>query len=53
MKFDAPTSETANGIERPVKNLGYNFVLVGDRTYHSQNIMDFKNAKQALAYIGL
>ncbi|MEW8683536.1 MAG: HAD family hydrolase [Candidatus Thiodiazotropha endolucinida] len=35
------------------KELGYNFVLVGNRTKHDQNIMDFNNAKQAMEYIGL
>jgi len=35
------------------EELGFNFVLVGDRTHHYQNIMDFKNVNQALAYIGL
>ena len=35
------------------QELGFNFVLVGERTYHHQNIMDFSNARQALAFIGL
>ncbi|MCP4768441.1 MAG: HAD family hydrolase [Gammaproteobacteria bacterium] len=39
--------------KKACEELGYNFVLVGERTFHSQNIMDFKNAKQALAFIGL
>ncbi len=39
--------------KKACEELGYNFVLVGERTYHSQNIIDFKNAKQALAFIGL
>ncbi len=33
--------------------LGYNFVLVGEGTFHDQKITDFKNTKQALEYIGL
>jgi hypothetical protein len=33
--------------------LGFNFVLVGKRAYHHQNIMDFENSSQAMAYIGL
>ena len=39
--------------KKACEELGYNFVLVGKRTYHNQNILDFKNGKQALAYIGL
>jgi len=35
------------------EDLGFNFVLVGDRTCHHQNIMDFKNASQAMAFIGI
>lgn len=35
------------------EELGFNFVLVGERTYHHQNIMDFSDAKQAMAFIGL
>lgn len=33
--------------------LGYNFVLVGNRTKHSQAIPDFTDVKKALAFIGL
>jgi len=33
--------------------LGFNFVLIGGRTYHYQNIKDFSDARQALAFIGL
>lgn len=33
--------------------LGFNFVLVGNRTVHNQNIASFKLQSQALAYIGL
>ncbi|MES9904987.1 MAG: HAD family hydrolase [Sedimenticola sp.] len=39
--------------KKACEELGYNFVLVGKRTYHNQNILDFKSEKQALAYIGL
>jgi len=35
------------------EKLGFNFVLVGERTYHHQNIKDFSNAKQAMVFIGL
>jgi len=35
------------------EELGFNFVLVGEKIYHQQNIMDFSNAKQAMAFIGL
>lgn len=33
--------------------LGYNFVLVGNRTKHSQAIPDFTHVNEALAFIGL
>ncbi|MBW9273849.1 MAG: HAD family hydrolase [Candidatus Thiodiazotropha sp. (ex. Lucinisca nassula)] len=39
--------------KKACEELGYNFVLVGNRTRHDQNIMDFNNAKQAMEYIGL
>jgi len=39
--------------KRACEELGFNFVLVGERTYHHQNIMDFDNATQAMAFIGL
>jgi len=35
------------------EQLGYNFVLVGDRTTHHQQITDFSSSEQALAFIGL
>lgn len=35
------------------RELGFNFVLIGGRTYHHQNIKDFSNARQAMAFIGL
>lgn len=35
------------------EELDFNFVLVGERTYHHQNIIDFSNARQAMAFIGL
>ena len=33
--------------------LGFNFVLVGDKLNHHQNIMDFQSIDTALAYAGL
>ncbi len=39
--------------KKACEELGYNFVLVGKKTHHKQNIMDFSNVKQAMAYIGL
>ncbi|MEW8118559.1 MAG: HAD family hydrolase [Candidatus Thiodiazotropha sp.] len=39
--------------KKACEELGYNFVLVGNRTSHDQTIMDFNNAKQAMEYIGL
>ena len=39
--------------KKACEELGFNFVLVGERTYHHQNILDFDNAKQAMAFIGL
>ncbi len=35
------------------EELDFNFVLVGERTYHHQNIMDFESASRAMAFIGL
>ena len=35
------------------EELGFNFVLVGNRANHNQNINDFKSVNEALAYIGL
>ena len=35
------------------KELGVNFVLVGDKLEHSQSIMNFKKQNEALVYIGL
>jgi len=35
------------------QELGFNFVLIGEKTYHHQNIKDFINARQAMAFIGL
>lgn len=35
------------------QELGFNFVSIGERTYHYQNIKDFSNARQAMAFIGL
>ena len=37
--------------KKACEELGYNFVLVGNRTYHNQNILDFKNKKQILRFI--
>ena len=39
--------------KKACEELGFNFVLVGERTYHHQNIQDFNNAEQAMAFIGL
>lgn len=35
------------------KELGYNFVLVGNRANHNQNILDYRSEKEVFAYIGL
>jgi len=35
------------------KELGVNFVLVGDKLEHNQSIMNFKKQNEAFAYIGL
>jgi phosphoglycolate phosphatase-like HAD superfamily hydrolase len=35
------------------KELGVNFVLVGDKLEHNQSIMNFKKQKEAFVYIGL
>ena len=35
------------------KELGVNFVLVGDKLEHSQSIINFKKQNEALVYIGL
>ena len=35
------------------EELGFNFVLVGDRTYHHQSIPDFSDTNRALEYIGV
>ncbi len=35
------------------EELDFNFVLVGERTYHHQNITDFESVSQAMAFIGL
>ncbi len=39
--------------KKACEELGFNFVLVGEKTYHHQNIMDFENVSQAMAFIGL
>lgn len=39
--------------KRACKELGFNFVLVGERTYHHQSILDFNNVAWAIAFIGL
>ena len=54
-KNDVPCTYFGDGEwdKKACEELGYSFVLVGERTYHSQSILDFKDAKQALAYIGL
>ncbi len=39
--------------KKACEELGFNFVLVGEKTYHHQKIMDFQNASQAMAFIGL
>ncbi len=39
--------------KKACEDLGFNFVLVGERTYHHQSIMNFDNASQAMAFIGL
>jgi hypothetical protein len=35
------------------KELGYNFVLVGNRIQHKQSVDDFTNITQALSLIGI
>jgi len=54
-KSKVPCTYFGDGVwdKKACEELGFNFVLVGEKTYHDQNIMDFKNAKQALAFIGL
>jgi len=39
--------------KKACEELGFNFVLVGNRTRHHQKISDFKAVNEALAYIGL
>ena len=39
--------------KKACEELGFNFVLVGNRANHNQNINDFKSVNEALAYIGL
>jgi len=39
--------------KKACEELGFNFVLVGNRTKHNQKISDFKSVNEALAYIGL
>jgi len=35
------------------EELGFNFVLIGERTDHHQNIRDFSDLEQAMPFIGL
>jgi hypothetical protein len=39
--------------KRACKELGYNFVLVGEETSHCQSIPDFDNVTRAMEFIGL
>ncbi len=39
--------------KKACEELGFNFVLVGEKTFHHQNILDFNNASRAMAFIGL
>jgi len=39
--------------KKACKYLGFNFVLVGNKATHSQNIIDFESVNEALSYIGL
>ena len=39
--------------KKACEKLGFNFVLVGNRTTHNQNISNFKSYSQARSYIGL
>ena len=39
--------------KKACEELGYNFVLVGNRVKHDQNIENFNSANEAMAYIGL
>jgi hypothetical protein len=34
------------------EQLGFNFILVGDKTHHHQSIADFLETDRALSYIG-
>jgi FMN phosphatase YigB (HAD superfamily) len=54
-KTNAPCTYFGDGKwdKKACEVLGYYFVLVGKRAYHNQNIMDFRDKKQALAFIGL
>lgn len=54
-KIKAPCTYFGDGEwdKKACEELGYNFVLVGNRTYHNQNILDFKDEKRALTFIGL
>ena len=39
--------------KKACEELGFNFVLVGNKTNHNQKISDFNSVNEAMAYIGL
>ncbi|MFT6733371.1 MAG: FMN phosphatase YigB (HAD superfamily) [Polaribacter sp.] len=39
--------------KKACEELGYNFVLIGEKTYHHQSILDFNDTEQAISFIGL
>lgn len=39
--------------KKACKEFGFNFMLVGERTYHDQKIMNFNDLNRAMAFIGL
>ena len=52
---DANCTYFGDGIwdKKACEELNFNFVLVGNRTTHSQRINDFNSVDEAMAYIGL
>jgi len=52
---DAACTYFGDGVwdKEACEELGYNFVLVGNRARHHQSISDFNSVNEAMAYIGL
>ncbi|AEF54138.1 Haloacid dehalogenase domain protein hydrolase [Marinomonas posidonica IVIA-Po-181] len=50
-----PCTYFGDGIwdKKACEQLGFNFVLVGNKVKHNQNITSFKSSNKALAYVGL